>query len=126
MAAVSATIAALRDERVPERADELGRTLLAGLRESVSAAVEEGVVREVRGAGLLIGIELTTPQSAGDLEYELVSRRVIPNHCLNEHGVVRLTPPALLDDDEVAWLLEAVEQSANAVARRRRAHARRR
>jgi putrescine aminotransferase len=123
MAAVTGTVQALVEERVPERAAELGETLMAGLREGLAGPLAEGLVREVRGVGLLIGIELDSPAAAGDLEIELVSNGLIPNHCLNEHGVVRLTPPALLTDDEVTWLLDAVETSASAVAGRRRERA---
>jgi len=126
MAAVRATIETIVAEGIVERAAELGHTLLERLRDALAGPMAEGVVRAVRGVGLLVGIELSTPQSAGDFEYELVTRRVIPNHCLNRHGVVRLTPPALLDDNEVEWVVEAVGRSAEAVVARRRAHARRR
>ncbi|MDP8942516.1 MAG: aminotransferase class III-fold pyridoxal phosphate-dependent enzyme [Actinomycetota bacterium] len=120
MAAVSATIDVLVEDRVPERAAELGRSLLDGLSGALAEAIAAGVVRELRGVGLLMGIEFAAPALAGDFEIELVNRRVVPNHCMNQHGVVRLTPPALLTDVEVAWLLDAVEQSANAVTARRR------
>jgi putrescine aminotransferase len=120
MAAASATIDVLIKERVPERSAELGRTLLGGLSDALANAKSAGAVRDVRGVGLLIGIEWAAPELAGDFELELVKRRVIPNHCMNQHGVVRLTPPAILSDAEVAWVLTAVEESANAVTARRR------
>jgi putrescine aminotransferase len=115
MAAVSATIEVLEDEHVPARAAELGRELAASMREVLASAIESGIVREVRGAGLLLGIELESPGLAGDFELELVANRVIPNHCLNRHGVVRLTPPVGLSRGEVSWLLEALAKSAVAV-----------
>jgi putrescine aminotransferase len=120
MAAVTATIDVLKEERVPERAAKLGQTLLDGLREVLDGALRSSIVRDVRGAGLLIGIQFDTPGLTGDFELELVSRRVIPNHCLNEHGVVRLTPPVGLTDGEVSLLLDAVQSSADAVGARRR------
>ncbi|HEX8743253.1 MAG TPA: aminotransferase class III-fold pyridoxal phosphate-dependent enzyme [Thermoleophilaceae bacterium] len=122
MAAVSATIEVLRDEDVPARADELGRRLLRDLRQVLAPAIADGLVSEIRGTGLLIGIEFTDPKLAGEFEIELVARRVVPNHCLNQHAVVRLTPPATLSDAEVAWLVDAAADSARAVASRRRAH----
>jgi putrescine aminotransferase len=126
MAAVSATVEVLVDECIPDRAADLGRRLLDGLNDALSVALEAGLVREVRGAGLLLGIELDAPGSAGELELELVARKVIPNHCLNHHAVVRLTPPAIMDDGEVAWLLDAARESTDAVLRRRRKRAGRR
>lgn len=120
MAAVSATIEVLRDDEVPQRADELGRRLARELATALDAAVSEGIVSELRGVGLLIGIEFADPGLAGDFEIELVRRRVVPNHCLNQHAVVRLTPPAVLSDDEVDWLVDAVAGAAKAVSSRRR------
>jgi putrescine aminotransferase len=126
MAGVQATLEALAAEQVPAVADRLGRRLLGGLRDALAEAFDAGLVRAVRGRGLLIGVEFSSPALAGDFEYELVTRRVIPNHCLNHHSVVRFTPPAALSDDEVAWLLAAVADGAAALLARRRARARRR
>jgi putrescine aminotransferase len=118
MAAVTATIEALHEEHVPERAAELGRRLERELREALAAAGEAGVVTDIRGVGLLIGIELASPALAGQFEIELVAHRVIPNHCLNQHAVVRYTPPATLDDAEARWLVEATRAAATAVVER--------
>lgn len=126
MAAVSATVGVLVEESIPDRAAHLGSRLLAGLNDALAEARDAGLVHDVRGAGLLLGIELDAPSVAGELELELVSRKVIPNHCLNHHAVVRLTPPAIMDDGEVAWLLDAVRASAQAVLQRRRERAGRR
>jgi putrescine aminotransferase len=122
MAAVSATIDVLREEAIPARAEELGRRLTQGLHEALAPAIADGAVSEIRAAGLLIGMEFSDPKLAGNFEIELVSRRVVPNHCLNQHAVVRLTPPATLSDAEVAWLLDAIADSARAVTSRQRLH----
>ncbi len=126
MAGVRATLAALVEEEVPPRAAQLGSRLLAGLRSALADQLEAGLVRDVRGRGLLVGVELASPALAGELEHELVQRRVIPNHCLNHHSVVRFTPPVGLDDEQVAWLLEAAAGSGAALLARQRARARRR
>ncbi|HEY2736586.1 MAG TPA: aspartate aminotransferase family protein, partial [Polyangiales bacterium] len=54
-AAALASLDVLRDERLIERAERIGGELIAQLRE---LATRHPSVREVRGAGLLIGIEL--------------------------------------------------------------------
>ncbi len=125
MAAARATLEVLEDEEVPRRARELGARLCAGLEAVLAPVRESGQVVALRGAGLLIGIECETPQVAGELEIELMSRRVIPNHCLNHHAVVRLTPPAFLTEEEVDWLLDATARSAEALAERGRVRKRR-
>jgi putrescine aminotransferase len=115
-AAVAATLACLAEERVPERAEALGRDLLARLRDALAGATAAEVVVDVRGVGLLIGIELAAAPIAGDFELALVARGVIPNHCMNEASVVRLTPPATLTEEECDWLCDAVGGAAEAVA----------
>lgn len=120
MAAARATLEVLEAVDVPRRAQELGLHLRGGLDEAFAPALESGHVRELRSAGLLIGIECDTPQTAGELEIELMARRVIPNHCLNHHAVVRLTPPICLTDEEVDWLLDAAAQSAMTLLAKRR------
>jgi putrescine aminotransferase len=35
----------------------------------------------------------------------LIDQRIVVNHSLNDHRVIRLTPPALYSDSDVEWLL---------------------
>jgi putrescine aminotransferase len=115
MAAAAATVRAIRDEGLVERSRQLGDRLLAGVR-AIADADPGGPISDVRGAGLLIGIQLRNPGVAGDLVLELLQRRVLVNHSLNAHDVLRLTPPALLDDADVEWLLDALAAATRAVA----------
>ena len=114
MAAVAATIAVIDEDEVPRMAAELGQDLHEGLRQALSDGLESGLVRELRGRGLLIGIEFD-PKSAGEFEIELMSERVIPNHCLNHHAVVRLTPSAYMTASQVEWLCDAARRACAAV-----------
>jgi putrescine aminotransferase len=116
MAAVNATVEVIRDEGLVERAASIGARLLPALR-AVAAAHAPGLVREVRGAGLLIGIELADAGAAGEFLLEMVDRGVVVNHSLNAHPVVRLTPPAVLSPAQETRLLEAVEGALSAMAK---------
>nr|WP_245607611.1 aminotransferase class III-fold pyridoxal phosphate-dependent enzyme [Streptomyces prunicolor] len=116
MAAASATIGVIRDEGLVERAAAIGARLLPALR-AVAADRAPGPVREIRGAGLLIGIELVDAGAAGEFLLEMVDRGVVVNHSLNAHPVVRLTPPAVLSPAQEARLLEAVEGALTAMAK---------
>jgi acetylornithine/N-succinyldiaminopimelate aminotransferase len=51
-----ATLTTVIGDKLPERAARLGRELMDGLR-----AIDSPLVRDVRGRGLLVGIELTKP-----------------------------------------------------------------
>ncbi|MCK9902323.1 acetylornithine aminotransferase [Parafrankia colletiae] len=112
MAAVVGAIRATKEEDVPARAASLGARLLSALTEIVNRKLP-GLVVEVRGQGLLIGIEFAEAGLAGEFLIELFNNRVVANHSMNGSSVVRLTPPAILDDAQVDFLLAAFEQATD-------------
>ncbi|RDI66853.1 aspartate aminotransferase family protein [Nocardia pseudobrasiliensis] len=117
MAAVCGALIAIEQDGLVERAALLGAELLSAITDIAVAAL--GVqIRQVRGRGLLIGIEFVDPALAGELLIELVRRRVIPSHSLNCERVLRLTPPAVMDRDEVEFLLDRFAQAVTALADR--------
>lgn len=118
MVAARTAVETLRDEGLVDRAAVLGETILRQLR--VLLVNHPGLVVDVRGRGLLIGIETHDEQTAGELVLELLERRVLVNHSLNAHRVLRLTPPAILSDADLDWLFTAFEESILAVASRLR------
>lgn len=117
MAAALAAVRAIDDEGLVDAAARLGRQITAGVAGILSERCPH-LVAGVRGAGLLIGIELRDEQVAGDLTLELLGRHVLVNHSLNAHKVVRLTPPAVLTQAHVARLLDAFAGAATELARR--------
>ncbi|MDQ3787016.1 MAG: aspartate aminotransferase family protein, partial [Actinomycetota bacterium] len=114
MAAVRGALAAIEEDDLVNRADRLGRRLLAELGRLLRELIGDRVAA-VRGAGLLIGVELAVDGLAGELLLELMAAGVIANHSLNSDRVLRLTPPAVLDDREVQFLLDAFERAARAL-----------
>lgn len=114
-AAVTATIDVIRDEALVERSARLGRIVLEMVSEVVAVHCPH-LVREVRGRGLLVGIEFLSSDLATEFMMGLVDRRVVPSYSLNCHRVLRLTPPAVLDDRDLAWLAEALVGSAGELA----------
>ena len=116
MAAAAASIKALHEENVVERATDLGRTLLDRLRAAAAAA--PGLVTDVRGRGLLIGVEFADPGLTGEAMLELLSRRVLVNHSLNNSHVLRLTPPVVLDHTQLEELCAAFDSTFVELARR--------
>ena len=91
------------DERLCERADELGDYLLQRLR-----AIESPVVARCRGRGLLIGIVLK-PEAGGARRFceALKEQGVLAK---DTHGtVIRLAPPLIVTKEELDWALERIE-----------------
>ncbi|MYT29595.1 aminotransferase class III-fold pyridoxal phosphate-dependent enzyme [Streptomyces sp. MspMP-M5] len=116
LAAVAAatTIEVLRRDRLIERARELGGRLLPLISDALAAAGPQ-LIREVRGRGLLIGIEFTSEAPAGLFLTHMLRERVLTSYTLNASRVIRLTPPAILESDHIDWLLHALKRSAAAL-----------
>ncbi|WP_046468795.1 aspartate aminotransferase family protein [Allosalinactinospora lopnorensis] len=109
VAAAGAAVRTIQEEGLVARADELGTRLREALRHSARNNCPH-LVREVRGEGLLIGVELADPGVTGELLLALLDQHVLVNHSLNNTAVLRLTPPAVLTDaqaDRIAAAFDA-------------------
>jgi acetylornithine aminotransferase len=91
--AALAVLNAIEKEGLCERAAVLGERILGGLRSRLGALPQ---VREIRGIGLMIGIELDRPCAA--LVQTALSKRLLLN--VTAETVVRLLPPLILTDEE--------------------------
>jgi len=114
-AAVTATIAVIKSEGLIERARDLGQEI----RDLATEAVETHcphLVTEVRGEGLLIGVDFVTAEAATEFLIGLLDEQVIPSYSLNAGNVLRLTPPAILDSADLDWLARALASAARHAA----------
>ncbi|MFE4538983.1 aspartate aminotransferase family protein [Streptomyces scopuliridis] len=110
MAAVQASIETIKEERLVTKAVDLGGTLLPKLTEIARRNIPDLLV-EVRGRGLLIGVELVEAGLAGELLIELFNNGVVANHSMNGSAVVRFTPPATLTGTDVRFLLDSFDKA---------------
>ncbi|MCC6472255.1 MAG: ornithine--oxo-acid transaminase, partial [Burkholderiales bacterium] len=97
-----ATLEVLDEERLPERAARLGARLMAGLQ-----AIDSPLVREVRGKGLLVGVDIDPARaSARRVVDALLARGVLSR---DTHGsVVRLAPPLVIGEEDIDFAVEAL------------------
>jgi 4-aminobutyrate aminotransferase len=95
-----------------ENAAERGRQGLAAL-EQLQAAYPETVV-DARGLGLMLALELATPEAAVALEHEAFTRGLLVLGC--GHKSVRLSPPLVIDEATMASGLEVLARAVEAVA----------
>lgn len=116
-AAALAAVETIRDEGIVDRAARLGERLLDDIRAVVAKRAPQ-LVADIRGRGLLIGIEAADQRHVGELLLEFMDRGVLVNHSLNNSGVIRFTPPATLREDEVRLFLRVLDESLTAVAER--------
>ena len=98
-AAALATIRYVESEKLPQRATELGARLLTGLR-----AVSSPLVREVRGLGLMVGVELKG--KAAPYLAALAERGVL---ALSAGAtVIRFLPPLVISAEDVDAVVQQV------------------
>ena len=117
--AALAAVQTLREEDLVARAARLGERLLGELLARMPRWT--GLVAQVRGRGLLIGIEFHRQADVGQVVLELLDREVLINHSLNASTVLRLTPPAVLTDAEVDLFLAAFDDALTSVRNRQSA-----
>ena len=105
-AAVAATaLDVLVDEKLAERAAELGAYFLGQL-----AAIDSPYVKEARGRGLLIGVELY-PQAGGARRFAetLKEKGVL---CKETHRhILRFAPPLIITKEEIDWVVGLVAET---------------
>ena len=75
------------------------------------------LVTEVRGQGLLIGVDFVSADAATEFLIGLLDEHVIPSYSLNSSNVLRLTPPAILDAADLDWVGRALTSAAKHVSR---------
>jgi putrescine aminotransferase len=114
-AAALAAVQTLAREGLVERAREIGARLVSALHEVFNARLGARLV-QTRGQGLLIGVEFGDPAVVGELILALLEERVVVSTSLNQHRVLRFTPPAVLTSADESFLLAAVDRAAAAVA----------
>ncbi|MCC5473982.1 diaminobutyrate--2-oxoglutarate transaminase family protein [Streptomyces barringtoniae] len=142
MAAGTATLTYVRENGLAERAADLGSRMLTQLAELADTFA---CVGEVRGRGLMIGVELVDPAGAGPepVDHHPAATDPEPSHaphpaapelaaavqreCLQRglivelggrhSAVVRLLPPLTISDEQAAAVLDRLSDAVAAVAR---------
>ncbi len=109
-AAALATLDVIRDEDLVQRSDQLG----ARYREQLTARLRPtGVLRTVRGLGLMVGVELSaattaaTARLADRVLYECLERGL--NFKVSDGRVLTLTPPLTVAEHELASSVDIIE-----------------
>jgi 4-aminobutyrate aminotransferase len=118
-AAAVATLDVIESEGLLANAARQGERLLAGLRD---AAEGHSCVAEVRGRGLMIGIELAQgpelkprPDLAKGVLREALDRKLLLLSCGTHGQVVRVIPPLVTTDDEVDMAIGVIREALAAV-----------
>lgn len=113
-AAATATIETIRDDGLLARCRELGRATLNRLR---AFQADHPLVGDVRGRGLMIGLELVKPDGTPDgaacvkVMEECLQQGLIVINCGPERNIIRLIPPLIISDREMGEALDILEKA---------------
>lgn len=97
-----AALEVLEEEHLAERATELGEYFMGELRK-----IDAPVIKEIRGRGMLIGVELY-PEAGGARRYcEMLQAEGILAKETHDH-VIRFAPPLVIDKADLDWALTKI------------------
>jgi acetylornithine/LysW-gamma-L-lysine aminotransferase len=102
-AAGTATLAALTQDGLVDNAARVGAKFRAGLEELKK---KHGIIREVRGKGLMIGIEMKF--EVKDILFDGISEGVLLLY--SGRNILRLLPPLVITEDDIKKVLEVLDR----------------
>lgn len=106
-AVARAALKVIREEKLAQRAAELGEYFVEQLSEIPSPHI-----KEVRGRGLLIGVELK-PEAGGARRFceQLKARGILAKE--THDNVIRFAPPLVIEKDTIDWALPHIREVLN-------------
>lgn len=104
-AAGYAVLSTMLDEKIPEKAAQTGAYLKNKLKETLK---DKKAVVDVRGAGLLLGIQLGSEIAAGDVVKALLAKGFVTGTAAG--NVLRLLPPLIIEKEDCDALAAALAE----------------
>ncbi len=104
-AVARAALAVIRDEHLPDRAEQLGRHFRERL-----CKMNSPLVADIRGRGLLNAVELVaeSPKTARACCEELMEKGILCKE--THHDVIRFAPPLVISQEDLDWALDRIEE----------------
>lgn len=95
----------LTDEHLIERAETMGKYLMKKLK-----SLQNPMIKDVRGKGLLIGMEVYNSHIGGRQICESLADNGILSKETHEN-VIRFAPPLIIDEYQIDWAVEKIEKT---------------
>ncbi len=104
-----AAMAELDQENLAERSEKLGKKLLNGLRN-----LKHNCIKEVRGRGLLIGLEVKNGTDTEKLATSFLNEGILTKE--TRHRTFRFAPPLVIEDDLIDEIVRRTSNALDAVS----------
>jgi 4-aminobutyrate aminotransferase len=120
-AAAVATIKAMRDEKMLENAQVRGEQLMNALEDLQK---KYPVIGDVRGIGLMIALEFSTPDRKPDTNtmkavlQECQKRRLMVLNCGTWNNIIRIIPPLNVKKEEIDQAVKILDESLDNVVKK--------
>lgn len=110
------TLELIEEHKLSEHAAELGEYLLGRLR-----GISSPLILDVRGKGLLTGIEIDTQRvSARDFCLMLLANGILSKE--THDTVIRFAPPLIISQQQIDWAIRRIERTVQQAENRYLAH----
>jgi putrescine aminotransferase len=106
-----AALEVLLEERLAERSRELGAYLLDCATTMMTRHPD--VIKETRGRGLVVGVELTDEGYGGAIIPECLKLGLTVAYTLNQQRVIRLEPPLVVTREEIDEAMSMLEKGVS-------------
>ena len=103
-AAALATIKTMQEQKLDQRAAELGEYFQNGFKKSLADLIEKGFVKDIRGKGLMVGIELAQPCT--ELVKKALDKKLLIN--VTADSVIRLLPALITSNAQADEMITIV------------------
>lgn len=113
-AAGLATLRYIEEEDLLRRSAETGAYFKKGL-EAIAREFPE-VIREVRGRGMMLGLDLVREGAGGMLMALMVQRHIIVAYTLNNPRVIRIEPPLIMPRSVVDQVLDVLRSCVKEIS----------
>ena len=107
--AAATTIQTLLEENLVTRSAEMGEYFKSGLKDLQKRFPK--IIRDVRGRGLLIGMEIVDAKVGESLAHRMFDRNVLVAYTLNKPEVIRIEPPLIITRNLIDLALERLAES---------------
>lgn len=119
-----AVLKTIQDEKLPDRAAEIGRDLYSGLQR---LAASHPLIGDVRGRGLVVGVELVRNRESRQpartetvkVVYRAYELGAVLYYVGMQSNVLEITPPLIIGDRELKEALEILENAIDDVENHR-------